>query len=192
MDKCCKYILWDTLCTLSPFSWASVLLLPVLTDAIVESANCISIHFSSSCLYVLSICYLLQYDGRLIINVSRCKCKLLFFFFSVFDMEVFTKCILSILSRGINVRMASRKSHILLFPFFEQLVQGVFCSRGISLHVEKAVAVCILANGSAHYHVQYKSEIGLVRSEQREMLFYEMDAISLKVLRVWSNLGYVI
>lgn len=67
-----------------------------------------------------------------------------------------------------------KKSRILLCPFFEQLVQGVFCCRGISLDVEKAVAVCILANGSTHYHVQYKSEIGLVLRDLNRERCYSM------------------
>lgn len=77
-------------------------------------------------------------------------------------------------------------------PFLNNWSKVFFAAEVFLYMWKKAVAVCILADGSAHYHVQYKSEIGLVRTEQREMLFYEMDAISLKVLRVWSNLGYVI
>lgn len=72
---------------------------------------------------------------------------------------------------GIMYVWRQEKSYFTV-SLFEQLVQGVFCSRGISLHVEKAVAVCILANGSTRYHVHYKSEIGLVlRDLNRERCY---------------------
>lgn len=162
--KCCKYILWDTLCTffslcglcvLSPSSSSSKLL--QMTS---RSLNAVyQIDFSVLfllCSYSVSCFIVSQYHGRhIIINVSRSKCE--YFVFSVFDMEVCTfhemyivdligwmyewmDGVYSLLCKTTSVFVPMRQMYLLFVPF-EQLVQHVFWNRGISLQVKTVVAV---------------------------------------------------